>query len=96
MLMNIWAAVFVVAVVQAYYLLKGKLPEVIGPFIGLVLFVTLAYSAFNITIFHGGKTSTLSEPSLAILAVAGIMLNAVWLFSEAIEVLPLDAFRGAR
>jgi hypothetical protein len=94
--MNIWAAVFVVAVVQAYYLLKGKLPEVIGPFIGLVLFITLAYSALNITVIVDGTTNQVSEPSLAILAVAGIMLNAVWLFSEAIEVLPLDAFRGAR
>lgn len=94
--MNIWAAVFVVAVVQAYYLLKGKLPEVIGPFIGLVLFITLAYSAFNITVIVDGTSNQVSEPSLAILAVAGIMLNAVWLFSEAIEVLPLDAFRGAR
>lgn len=94
--MNIWAAVFVVAVVQAYYLLKGKLPEVIGPFIGLVLFITLAYSALNITVIVDGATNQVSEPSLAILAVAGIMLNAVWLFSEAIEVLPLDAFRGAR
>lgn len=94
--MNIWAAVFVVSVVQAYYLLKGKLPEVIGPFIGLVLFTTLAYSALNITVIANGSSTQVSEPSLAILAVAGIMLNAVWLFSDAIEVLPLDAFRGAR
>ena len=96
MLMNVWIALFVISVIQTYYLLKGKLPEVIGPMIGFFLYVMLAYSAFNLTVPHGNNLSEYAQPELAVLAVAGIILNTVWLFTDSIEYLPFDGFRGAR
>jgi len=97
MLAIIWVAIMAVAVIQTYLLLRGSLPEVVGPLVGIGLGLLLAYGALGLEVVAGsGQVRQQPEPELAFLALSIVMTNTVFLFSDAVESLSIDSLGGAR
>jgi hypothetical protein len=95
MLAIVWIALFVIAAAETALLLTGRLPDVIAPLLGMGLGLTLAFGALDLEVASGGTISSIPSQGLAALGLAVLILNAVFVFSSAVESLP-TGFSGGR
>lgn len=95
MLASAWILVTALAAVEVYLLFRGTLPNVIGPMLGVGLGLFSAYGALGLEVTTDTGVESAPEPALAIVGLAVLILNAVWLFAEGVETLP-SGITGAR
>lgn len=99
MLAIIWVTLFVCACASCYYTLTDRLPIVIGGVCSIALFGVLAFGALNIVVIDGGSVAFRSANQvLSFLAIAGVVVNLLYLFADATGQLSGDErpIRGDR
>jgi hypothetical protein len=94
MLAIVWIALFVIAASETALLLTGRLPDVIAPLLGMGLGLTLAFGALDLEVASGGSVTSVPSQGLAALGLAVLILNAVFIFSSAIESIPTGLLGG--
>ena len=94
---NIWIAIMLVAVVATFLLIRDQLPELIGPMIGVALGFLLTYGAFGIEFSTGGNELRVSsEPELAMIGLAIVVVHSIYLVSDAVDTVDISALTGSR
>jgi hypothetical protein len=88
MLVSVWVALFFVAAIEVALLPSGRLPDVIAPLLGTGLGMVLAFGALNLEVANGLTVTQAPSQGLAALGLAVMILNAVFVFSSAIENIP--------
>ena len=96
MLAIVWIAIMFVTVIHAFFLIRGDLPKVLGPTVGFAFGVLLAYGALGFTFVGTNTVRTEPQLELAFIGLAVIVLNAILLFTEAVESLDISAVTGSR
>lgn len=97
MLAQVWVVIAAIAAAQMFFLIRGRLPDVVGPMIGIGLGVMLAYGALGFEVVSGGgQVRQRPEPELALLGLSIVGTNAILLFTDAIESLELGSLVGSR
>ena len=97
MLAQVWVVMAAIASIQTYFLIRGRLPDVVGPMIGIGLGEFLAYGALGFEVVSGaGQVRQKPEPELAFIGLSILAANAVILFTDAIESLQLGSLTGSR
>lgn len=96
MLAIVWIAIMFVTVIHAYFLIRGDLPKVLGPLMGFGFGVLLAYGALGFTFVGTNSVRTSPQLELAFVGLAVIILNAILLFTDAVESLDISAVTGSR
>jgi len=97
MLAQVWVVIAAIAAGQMWLLIRGRLPDVVGPMIGLGLGAILAYGALGFEVVSGGGQIR-QQPAveLALFGTAIFGTNAILLFTDAIESLEVGQLTGAR
>ena len=96
MLAIVWIAIMFVTVIHAYFLIRGDLPKVLGPTVGFGFGVLLAYGALGFTFVGTSQIRVEPQLELTFVGLAVIVLNAILLFTEAVESLDISAVTGSR
>lgn len=97
MLAQVWIVMAAIASMQTYFLIRGRLPDVVGPMIGIGLGIFLAYGALGFEVVSGGgQVRQRPEPELAFIGLSILTANAVILFTDAIESIPFSSLTGSR
>jgi len=96
MLAVVWVTLALIASLELFGLLTGRLPEVVGPMIGIVLGVLLSYGALGFEVSTGTGIVTSSEPELALVGLVVLVANSLFLFTDAVETLQAGSIFGAR
>jgi hypothetical protein len=96
MLAVVWVTLALIASLELFGLLTDRLPEVIGPMIGIVLGVLLSYGALGFEVSTGTGIVTSSEPELALVGLVVLVANSLFLFTDAVETLQAGSIFGAR
>jgi hypothetical protein len=94
MLAIVWSTLFIIAAAETALLLTGRLPAVLPPLLGMGLGLTLAFGALDLEVASGGTVTAVPSQGLAALGLAILILNAVFVFSSAIESLPTGMLGG--
>jgi len=96
MLVTIWITLFVVGSIQTGLVLHRRLPAVLGALAGILVWLVCAFGALNLEVASGGAIiyGEAFEP-LSFLALAGVVINLVYLFADATDQLP-DGTTGPR
>jgi hypothetical protein len=97
MLAQVWILIAAIGAFQMFFVIRGRLPDVVGPMIGIGLGIMLAYGALGFEVVSGGgQVRQQPEPELALLGLAILGTNAILLFTDAIESLELGSLVGSR
>jgi hypothetical protein len=96
MLAVVWVTLALIASLQLFGLLTGRLPVVVAPMIGIVLGVLLSYGALGFEVSTGTGIVTSSEPELALVGLVVLVANSLFLFTDAVETLQAGSIFGAR
>ena len=96
MLAIVWIAIMFVTVIHAFLLIRGDLPQVLGPIIGFAFGILLAYGALGFTFVGNNSVRVEPQLELAFIGLAVIVLNGVLLFTDAVESLDISAVTGSR
>ena len=96
MLAIVWIAIMFVTVIHAFFLIRGDLPKVLGPIMGLGFGILLAYGALGFTFVGTNNIQTEPQLELAFVGLSVIVLNGVLLFTDAVESLDISAVTGSR
>ena len=92
MIVIMWLTLFVVAAAATHQTLTRQLPQVLGAFIGLMLWIILAYASLNLVVIgDGGVAWTDSSQPLAFLCLGGAAVNFVFVVAYFIDELPRGA-----
>lgn len=82
MLATTYTALFVMATAVLLLLLTDRLPRVIGGALALAFWGALVPGSFAVEIgAESGSLSTVSQPTLAFVAVAGLGVTALFMFA---------------
>jgi hypothetical protein len=83
MLLITYTALFALATLTLLGAMNGSIPETIGSMWALVLWLALIPGSFAVEIgAQSGSVSTVSQPTLAFVAVAGLGMSALVLFAS--------------
>lgn len=83
MLLITYTALFVAATAVLLGVLTAAVPETVGSLWSLVLWAALVPGSFAVEIgAQSGTLSTVQQPTLAFVAVAGVGLSALVLFAD--------------
>jgi hypothetical protein len=97
MLAIIWVAIMLVSVIATYLLIRGELPNTVGPMIGIGLGFLLTYGAFGIEFATGSNDLRTSvEPELAMIGLAIVVVHAIYLVTDLVDAVDISVFTGSR
>ncbi len=88
MLAIVWVALLLVATALTGTVISGIMPRVIGATTGIGLGMTLAYGALSLEVADGAGVTAVSQPELAVIGLVVMVINAVYLFTGAVESIP--------
>ena len=98
MLAIIWIAIMIVSVIATFLLIRGELPNTVGPMIGVGLGFLLTYGAFGIEYatneLNGVRTT--AEPELAMIGLAIVVVHAIYLVTDLVDAVDISVFTGSR